>query len=131
MREKAEKFAKKLDVGSDWKASEGWLSRFKKREGLVHKKLHGKADVQRENWIASVWPSLQQQYVEETIFNADETSIHFHAMPDSMLTFQNDRRRGTKKSKECITCLMACSMADEKKKLLTVGKSKNHVVLKM
>ena len=39
VREKAEEFAKKLDVGSDWKASEGWSSRLKKREGLVHQKI--------------------------------------------------------------------------------------------
>ena len=71
-----------------------------------------------------MWPSLQQQYDEENIFNANETGIYFRAMPDSMLTFQNDTRRGTKKSKERITCLMACSMAGEKKKLLIVGKSK-------
>ena len=62
VREKAEEFAKKLDVQGDWKASESWFSRFKKREGLVYKKLHGEAknaDVQqKENWIATVWPSL-------------------------------------------------------------------------
>ena len=42
VHEKAEEFAKKLDVQSDWKACKGWLSRFK-REGLVHKNLHGEA----------------------------------------------------------------------------------------
>ena len=129
VREKAEEFAKKLDVQGDWKASEGWFSRFKKREGLGHKKLHGEAkdsDVQqRENWIETVWPSLCQQYDEENIFNADETGIYFRAMPDSTLTFRNDTRRGTKKSKERITCLLTCSMAGEKKKILVVGKSKN------
>ena len=41
MHEKANEFAKKLGVEDDWKSSEGWLIRFKKREGLVHKKLHG------------------------------------------------------------------------------------------
>ena len=46
-------------------------------------------------------------------------------MPDSMPTFQNDTKRGTKISKERIACLLTCSMAGEKKKLLIVGKSKN------
>ena len=46
-------------------------------------------------------------------------------MPGSTLTFQNDTRRGSKKSKERITCLLTCSMAGEKKKILVVGKSKN------
>ena len=98
------------------------------------KKLHGEAkdaDVQqRENWTASVWPSLRQQYIEENIFNADETGIYFCALLDSTLTFQNDTRRGTNKSKERITCLMACSMAGEKKKLLIVRKSKKPRCLK-
>ena len=129
VHKKAEEFAKKLNVQCDWKASEGWFSRFKKQQ-----KLHGKAKdadlQQRENWIATVWPSLWQQYDEENIFNADETGIYFCAMPDSMLTFQNDTRRGTKKSKEQMTCLMACITAGEKK-LLIVGKSKTHIVLKM
>ena len=50
VHEKAEEFAKKLNVQGDWKASEGWFSKFKKRKGLVHKKLHGEAkdaDVQQ------------------------------------------------------------------------------------
>ena len=135
VHQKAEEFAKKLDVQSSWKGSEGWFSRFKKREGLVHKKLHGEAkdaDVQqRENWIVSVWPSLWKQYDKENIFNADETGIYFCAMPDSMLTFQNHTRCSTKKSKERITCLMICSMVGEKKKLLIVGKSKTPRCFKM
>ena len=92
----------------------------------MHKKLHGEAtdaDVtEKENWITTVWPRLFQQYGEEDIFNADETGIYFRAMPNSTLTFQTDTRRDTKKSKERITCLVACSMAGEKKKLLIVGK---------
>ena len=128
MHEKADEFARKLGVEDDWKSSEGWLIRFKKREGLVHKKLHGEAtdaDVtEKENWITTVWPRLFQQYGEEDIFNAEQTGIYFCAMPNSMLTFQNNTRHGTTKSKERITCLVACSMAGEKKKLLIVGKSK-------
>ena len=95
----------------------------------MHKKLLGEAKVadvqQRENWIATVWPRLWQSYDEENIYCADETGIYFCTMPDSTLTFQNDTRRGTKKSKERITCLLTYSMPGEKKKLLIIRKSKN------
>ena len=50
---KSEEFATQLNV-ADFKATDGWFTRFKKREGLVHKRLHGEgqtADVaSREQW---------------------------------------------------------------------------------
>ena len=135
MHEKADEFARKLGVEDNWKSSEGWLIRFKKREGLVHKKLHGEAtdaDVtEKENWITTVWPRLFQQYGEEDIFNADETGIYFRAMPNSTLTFQNDIRRGTKNRRSTSLVWWQAVWLGKRKSSSLLGSQKIHAVLRM
>jgi len=74
--EKAQEFAIKLNK-ADSKPTDGWFSRFKKREGIVHKKLHGEclsADVpSRDKWIEA-WPSIREAFSDDNIWNADEKS---------------------------------------------------------
>ncbi|KAG9302186.1 hypothetical protein G9A89_020620 [Geosiphon pyriformis] len=41
---KALKFAKKFPKKNNFKASDGWLEKFKKRHNLHHIKIHGKAN---------------------------------------------------------------------------------------
>ncbi|XP_030265085.1 tigger transposable element-derived protein 6-like [Sparus aurata] len=126
VREKAEALAASLREDG-FKVSVGWFERFKKRENIVFKKLHGEAaeadTVSRDEWLEQQWVRVRQDYSEENIWNADETGIYFRALPDSTLTFKSDNKRGGKKSKERITALLACSAAGEKKELFGVGKS--------
>lgn len=126
VREKAETLAASL--GDDgFKVSIGWFERFKKRENIVFKKLHGEAAeadvVSRDEWLEQQWVNMTQEYREENIWNADETGIYFRALPDGTLTFKSDNKRGGEKSKERITALFACSAAGEKKELFVIGKS--------
>ena len=123
---KAEEFAKKINK-PDFKATNSWFCRFKKRECLVHKKLHGKgeaADVEsRVQWLNGIWPDLRKRFNEEDIWNTDESGIFIRALPDATLTFANDNRKGGKQSKERITALFTCSMTGEKRKIFVIGKS--------
>ena len=48
LKEKADNFARELNH-LDFKATDGWLSRWKKREGIKYKRSHGKKVVQTRN----------------------------------------------------------------------------------
>jgi phage terminase large subunit len=102
VREKAESLATSLGEES-FKVSSGWFERFKKRENIVFKKLHGEAaeadTVSRDEWLEQQWVRMRQEYSEESIWNADETGIYSRALPDGTLTFKSDNKRGGKKIK--------------------------------
>uniref|UniRef100_H3AKG2 HTH CENPB-type domain-containing protein n=1 Tax=Latimeria chalumnae TaxID=7897 RepID=H3AKG2_LATCH len=120
--QKAEELAVALGI-TNFKASTGWFERFKKREGIVFKKMHGEAedaDIRsREEWLENEWIEMRRDFAEEDIWNADET------LPDGTLTFKSDNKKGGKKSKERITALFICSMTGKKKDLFIIGKSQN------
>lgn len=126
--EKAKELAQKLNK-PDFKPTDGWFSRLKKREGIIQKKLHGEgqaADLpSRDEWMDNTWPELRARYSDENIWNADESGLYFRALPDSTLTFANDKRKGGKTSKDRITALFCCSMVGEKRKIFVIGKNKS------
>ena len=70
VREKAESLATSLGEES-FKVSSGWFERFKKRENIVFKKLHGEAaeadTVSRDEWLEQQWVRMRQEYSEESI----------------------------------------------------------------
>ena len=77
--EKAEEIAKTMGI-EDFTPSQGWFFRWKKRENIVFRKLHGEeksADtVGAENWIRNEWPKIVAEYSPEDIYNADETGLN-------------------------------------------------------
>lgn len=129
VKAKAEKFADQLGI-IDFKASEGWLGKFKHRHQITYGKMNGEArDVDTnvtDNWISTVWPTFEKKYSPKDIFNADETGLFFKLTPDKTLKFKGEKCIGGKLSKERITVLVAANMnGTEKRKLLVIGKSKN------
>ena len=129
LAEKAADLAKTLGK-TDFNPTSGWLSRWKGRNNISYKKLHGEkkdADLQSAaNWIDNVLPGLLNQYDPADVYNAVETGLYFRALPDGTLTFKTDDSGGSKKSKERVTALVACNMTgSDKRKLLIVGKSKD------
>ncbi|XP_061188771.1 tigger transposable element-derived protein 4-like [Saccostrea echinata] len=129
LQEKAAQFAKQMNV-TDFNASKGWLSRFKARENIGFKKLHGEkkdADTDAANrWITEVLPEMIRDYKAEDIYNADKTGIYYRAIPDSTHTFKNEIASGSKKCKDRVTALVCANMSgDDKRKLLIIGKSKD------
>ena len=75
LREKAKITAAQLNI-DNFRASNGWVSRFKDRHGLVYKKLAGEsAEVSADStdaWLESL-PSLLGGYEPRDVYNADET----------------------------------------------------------
>ncbi|XP_050522274.1 tigger transposable element-derived protein 4-like [Daktulosphaira vitifoliae] len=126
IKEKAKSFAEILDI-SDFTASDGWLSNFKKRHNLVFRKICGES-ASVDNGICENWKVKLQyllcEYDPKNVFNADETGLFFKCLPDRTLTYKNEKCHGGKLSKERVTLLFAVNMdGSEKLKPLFIGKS--------
>lgn len=128
IRAKAQQFSERLGI-EGFRASEGWLARFRERHSLIFKHVCGeRADVDEdlcENWKTSELARILAEYAPEDIFNCDETALFFKALPDKTITFKGDPCTGGKRSKERVTVLVAANMTGtERLPLLVIGKSK-------
>lgn len=119
LRQKAEDLASKLGK-ENFVATEGWFQRWKKRENLVYRRMHGEqrdADQTAANqWILEKWPKLIETYSPNDVFSADETGLYFRALPEHTYLFQNESTKGCRIPKERITVLSCVSMTGRKEK---------------
>lgn len=127
VKEKAMIFASKFGV-NNFKASNGWLTKFKNRHNISLKKMCGEsADVKDsdvEDWKINL-KILIRDYDPKNIFNADETGLFYKCMPDKTLTFKNEKCHGGKHSKQRITVFLCTNMdGSEKLEPLVIGKSR-------
>ncbi|GFU78576.1 uncharacterized protein TNCV_2301881 [Trichonephila clavipes] len=101
LKEKAKAFAKEL--GTEFSVSEGWLTNFKKRNGIVFKKMCGESSSVDIN-VCSKWQNslsdLKKEYEPRNIFNTDETGLFFKCLPEKTFTFKKEKCHGGKHSKE-------------------------------
>lgn len=121
----------------DFKASGGWLSRFRKRHGILNRKVVGEAlSADTEN--AELFKSDFKIFVQEQnlsdfqIYNADETGIFWKTMPDTTQAGKSDKNvSGHKQPKDRLSVL-CCANANgsHRNTLAVVGKSKKPRVLK-
>ena len=124
---KAEELAQKLGR-STFKATNGWLERWKNRNEIVCKKSHGEkksADhISAETWKSEKLPGLLSEYDPENIHNADETGLYYRATPNGSLCYASETLSGLKKAKERLSLLLCANMSgSDKKKLFVIGKS--------
>ena len=96
LREKAKIIAAQFNI-DNFSVSNGWVSRFKDRHGLVFKKLAGEsAEVSVEStdaWLESL-PSLLWGYEPCDVYNADKTGLFFIVLPDRTLAYKGDSCHG-------------------------------------
>ncbi|XP_044586102.1 tigger transposable element-derived protein 6-like [Cotesia glomerata] len=128
LQEKAEIYSTSLGF-SDFRASNGWLEKFKRRHDLVFKKVCGESasvNVATCNkWTNDRLKDLLRDFEPENVFNADETALFYKCLPDKTLTFRDDKCHGGKHSKERLTILLAANMTGtEKLSPSVIGKSK-------
>ena len=123
----AMRFSSKHNLES-FKASDGWLCRFKTRYNIKGENLHGESgsvDMQ----IVGAWKQqhtdLLNEYHPRDIFNVDETGLGWKCTPKKSLVFKDEKARGMKLSKERLTILFCCSALGKKLEPIVIGKSKN------
>jgi hypothetical protein len=117
------------DLGKDdFQPTDGWLNRWKQRNNVCFKKVHGEAgsaDVEAAHTWTETLPQLLEKYDAGDVYNADETGLYYRATPDGSLVFRETVIKGSKKALARITLLVCCNMdGSDRLKLLVVGKSK-------
>ena len=129
----AEKFDRQLNgPNSEFKASSGWLWRFTKRHGIGQITLSGEirsADDTAANAYPAILKSIIEEdgYVDEQIYNADETGIYYKMLPDKTLAVKSDehKKEGFKSIKDRLTLLFTVNKTgNHKLKPLCIGKSR-------
>ena len=129
IQEVASQVAKKLGY-IDFKASSGWLTRFKERHNLSQHIVCGEsADVAVDtvkSWKERLG-SIISGYEIQDIWNLDETGLIYHALPDKSLFAKSKKCKGGKKSKEHLTVALMTSATGEKKKPIVVCRSNRKV----
>lgn len=126
---KAQKFADAFGH-KEFICSNGWLDRFKHRNGIALKCVVGESGSVTEEmtseWQKTLLPNVLKQYAPQDIYNMDETGLFFRMIPDKTMAFKDDACHGWKKSKERITVAVCANMdGSDKMKLLVIGKFQN------
>lgn len=132
LKAKALELNKVVGDATDFKASNDWLDRFKKRYEIRQLSMQGEQlssdNVAAENFKGTLRAYLEEKgYTEDEIYNADETGLYFKSLPRKTLAAGNERQAsGFKDQKERVT-VMCCANASGSHKItpLLIGKSKN------
>ncbi|XP_029654609.1 tigger transposable element-derived protein 4-like [Octopus sinensis] len=122
--EKAKAFALNLEI-TEFKGSKGWLVKFKKRNGLKLRNMHGE----------SATPNLVSDFIEliknkislygaQNVYNADETGLFYKMIPSKSVC--KTIKSGYKVLKDRVS-VMLCTNVDgtDKRTPLLIGLFKN------
>lgn len=125
LQEYARKVAADMDNDSNFKASNGWLERFRARHNIQFRIISGEAaavnDETVDDWKARL-PNILQDYHPTDVYNCDETGLFFKLKPDRSLMLHKSDYHGGKKSKERYTILPCTNWTDtQKMKPLAIG----------
>ena len=98
LQQKGLEFAKSLNIEDQLKCANGWVYRFKLRNGLHKITLSGEANSALLETLSEERLKLRSilaNYDEEDIYNADETGLFFRMEPNQ--TLGTKRTSGRKK----------------------------------
>lgn len=128
IQERALAFAAEMGI-QEFKASNGWLESFRRRNGIRFSCRQGEsADVNElltltvEEWKDRL-PALCASYRPSDVFNVDETGLFYRALPDKSHALKGEKCEGGKKAKERVTIALCCSLTGEKIKPVVIGES--------
>nr|XP_045593483.1 tigger transposable element-derived protein 7-like [Procambarus clarkii] len=132
----ADKFAQKMNI-PDFRASEGWLQRFKNRHNIKNRKVCGESLSADTNSVEPFKRKLNDYIITNDlrrfqVYNADETGFNWKCLQNNTLASRLDECvPGRKVNKEKVSAML-CANADgsHRTKSAIVGKSKNPRALK-
>lgn len=132
IKEKALILNSKLGGSEDFKASSGWLEKFKHRHGIRQLSIEGEKMSSNiaagELFVGELRKIINdEKLTADQVYNCDETGLYWKALPTKTLAAANEASApGRKMMKDRIT-ILACSNASgsHRLKLALVGKSKN------
>ena len=116
----------------EFKASNGWLHKFKLRGKLRYKKLCGErmsCDFEAAEEYILNFPEISKGFSRKDIFNCDESGLYIRGMSSKSFTFEGEDS-GSKIDKERLSVLFGCSLLGEKLPLMIIGRSKKPRCLK-
>ncbi|KAJ3558078.1 hypothetical protein NP233_g11580 [Leucocoprinus birnbaumii] len=130
IRRQWEKFADLAGIPEEdrLKLSKGWLSCFKKRNGLREIKGHGEAGSVKKSEAVAEQQRIKKVlstmgYSQKDIFNMDETGLFYVMPPDQGLA--DKAKPGIKGWKICLTYVFTVNVdGSEKHEALIIGKPK-------
>ncbi|KAG0426366.1 Tigger transposable element-derived protein 6, partial [Dictyocoela muelleri] len=126
IQEMAMKLAKIYNV-ENFKASNGWLYKFKLRHNISSRFIKGESGLVDHENIESfkdIYSDKLKSYLPENIFNCDETGFYYKCTPSRTLCHKSEDKISGKPSKERVTLLFCVSMLGEKLDPLLFGKAK-------
>ncbi|KAH8021388.1 hypothetical protein HPB51_015568 [Rhipicephalus microplus] len=110
-----------------FRASVGWLGRFKAWHDIMAKAISGEAATV-DPVTASLWLLTNKQVLDQYrpcgVYNADETGLFFQLLLSKTLDLKGQKLHGGKHSKQRVTTLLCCNMdGTDKQPLLVIGQS--------
>ncbi|CAF2142131.1 unnamed protein product [Rotaria magnacalcarata] len=126
LQQYARDIAQQLDECTNFRASNGWLDRFRTRYNIQFRPICGEARAVDpstvDDWKGRLH-SIIEHYDPCNIFNMDETSLFYKLMPDRSLVIDRNDCRGGKRSKDRYTVMLCSNMlGSEKLKPVVIGK---------
>ncbi|XP_040070451.3 tigger transposable element-derived protein 6-like [Ixodes scapularis] len=114
----------------EFKASPGWLSRFKERYGIVGKVSSGESSSVNkqgaDEWLSENVPEILGRYAVQDVYNADESGLFYQMLPGKTLARKGEPCHGGKQSKQRLTLLLCVNMdGSDKRDPLIIGKAQN------
>ena len=128
MKRQAEKFATMLGH-TDFKASDGWLSKFKHRHNIGFKTVVGEAgfvsEIIVQDWNRRLIGIIDGFSIDD-IYNADESGLLYKAQATKTMQYKNMPANSVKKNKERLSILFASNWSGTHKlKPVVIGKFEN------
>lgn len=131
----AEKLAKHMNV--TFKASDGWLFRFRHRHGIVNRRMYGESLSADTTSVEPFRKKINTLLEEESItraqlYNADETGLFWRSLPENTQAYKHDSTTpGRKLCKDRLSALLCANVdGSHSLKSVVVGKSRRPRVLK-
>ena len=119
IQEKANQHAKELSI-ENFKASDGWLRRWKERNNVTFKTISGESNSVTPEMVNA----LLYNYDLTDIYNADKFGLFYQYVSNKTYQLKSEKCSGGKLSKVRITGMASANAAGDKLPMFVIGKAR-------